>query len=172
MILICIKIFLARILDVSLGTIRTVLVVHSSRLKGAILAFFEVLIWFLVAREALNTNVDSIWIPIFYAGGYAAGTYIGTILANNLVDGLITISIITKKNYTKVMLDKIRKEGYKASVINLQNPIDDIKKDMILVQINKKKMKVITKIVRTVDEKSFVMINETKYAQNGIKNKA
>ena len=76
MLYICIKIFLARIVDVSLGTIRTVLVVKGKNITPAIVAFFEVLIWFYAAREALNTNIDSIFIPIFYAGGYAAGTYL------------------------------------------------------------------------------------------------
>ena len=169
MVLVCIKIFLARILDVSLGTIRTVLIVHSSRLKGAILAFFEVLIWFLIAREALNTDLSSMWIPIFYAGGYASGTYIGTFLANKLVDGLISITIITKRESTAKMLDAIRSNNFKASVINLKNPMDDVLKDMLIVQINKKSQKEIMQIVRKIDSEAFLMINEIKYAASGLR---
>ena len=51
MFIICLKIFLARIVDVSLGTIRTVLVVKGKNLTPAIVAFFEVLIWFVVLEK-------------------------------------------------------------------------------------------------------------------------
>ena len=98
MLYICIKIFLARIVDVSLGTIRTGLGVKGKNITPAIVAFFEVLIWFYAAREALSTNIDSILIPIFYSGGYAAGTYIGTFISNRFVEGLIGVQVITKSS--------------------------------------------------------------------------
>ena len=84
MFLLCLKIFFARILDVTLGTIKTVHIVNGNKLKSTIIAFFEVLIWFDIARTALNTDVDSIIIPIVYSAGYATGTYIGMLINSNL----------------------------------------------------------------------------------------
>ena len=103
MVLTCLKIFLARIVDVSLGTIRTVLVVKGKNITPAIVAFFEVLIWFVVAREALNTDLNSILIPIFYALGYATGTYIGTFITSKVVDGLIGVQVITISTNNKML---------------------------------------------------------------------
>lgn len=163
----CLKIFLARIIDVSIGTVRTVLVVKGNRLLGAILAFFEVFIWFFAAREALNT-IDSILIPIFYAGGFATGTYIGTLISNNYLDGLIGIQIITKSNLALKIIKEIRASGYGVSVIDLKNTQDNISKKMLLIQLNKKRLKEITKIVRRLDPNAFVIINETKYVQKGV----
>ena len=163
----CLKIFLARIIDVSIGTVRTVLVVKGNRLLGAILAFFEVFIWFFAAREALNT-IDSILIPIFYAGGFATGTYIGTLISNNYLDGLIGIQIITKSNLALKIIKEIRASGYGVSVIDLKNTQDNISKKMLLIQLNKKRLKDITKIVRNIDPNAFVIINETKYVQKGV----
>lgn len=51
MVLMCLKIFLARIIDVTLGTVRTVLVVRGRKNTAALIAFVEVLIWFLIARR-------------------------------------------------------------------------------------------------------------------------
>lgn len=167
MILICIKIFLARIVDVSLGTLRTVLIVHSSRLKGAIVAFFEVLIWFFVAREALNTDLDSILIPIFYAGGYAMGTYVGTFVSNAFVDGLIGVQVITEDSKSNRMQKEMRHNGFGLSVVDLKNPHDKKEKDMLIIQSNKKSLKKLTNIIRKNDPDAFVMINEIKHAQNG-----
>ena len=165
----CIKIFLARIVDVSLGTIRTVLVVKGNRFTSAIIAFFEVLIWFIVAREALNTDLDSWLIPVFYSAGYAAGTYIGGFISNNYLERLISVSIITKSRLGTKMIKEIRKSGFGVSVLELKNPEDEINKKMLIVQLNKSKLKKLTKIIRSIDPDAFVVINETKYVQNGIK---
>lgn len=168
LIITCIKIFLARIVDVSLGTVRTVLVVKGRRLTPAVVAFFEVLIWFLIAREALNTDVKSLLIPIFYAAGYAAGTYIGGYISNNFVDGLIGVQVITEEKNSKNMLDEIRKKGFGVSVVDLKSTQDNKKKDMLIIQLNKKELKTLTHIIRTNDQNAFVVINETKYVQNGL----
>lgn len=168
MLFICLKIFFARIVDVSLGTVRTVLVVKGKRLTPAIVAFFEVLIWFVVAREALNTSINSIMIPIFYSLGYATGTYIGGYISNNFVDGLIGVQVITKDATSLKMLKKMRSAGFGVSVVDLKNTQDKEKKDMLIIQLNKSKLKILTRIIRTIDPDAFVVINETKYTQNGL----
>ena len=167
LILTCFKIFLARIVDVSLGTIRTVLVVKGKNITPAVVAFFEVLIWFVVAREALNTELDSILIPIFYSLGYATGTFIGTFITSRLVDGLIGVQVITKSTNSK-MLKEMRDKGFGVSVVDLKKTNDNHKKDMLIIQLNKKKLKELTHVIRTNDPDAFVVINETKYVQNGL----
>ena len=64
MFMICIKIFLARILDVSIGTIKSFYVIKEERIISFILSFIEVLIWYYAARAALSIDIDSIFIPI------------------------------------------------------------------------------------------------------------
>lgn len=168
MLLLCLKIFFARIIDVTLGTIRTVLVVRGRRFTPAFIAFFEVLIWFLVAREALTTDVTSILIPVCYAGGYATGTFIGGFISNNFVEGLIGVQVTTKTSGVKKMLDEIRNSGFGVSAVDLKNPQDNEKKTMLMIQLNKSKLKTLTHIVRSNDPDAFVVINDTKYVQNGI----
>ncbi len=168
MVMVCIKIFLARIVDVSLGTIRTVLVVKGKNFTPAIVAFFEVLIWFFAAREALNNATDSLLIPIFYAGGYAAGTYIGTFISERYVEGLIGVQVITKSSGETKLLKEIRDSGFGASVIDLKNPYEKDKKEMVLVHLNKSKLKKLTRIIRRNAPDAFVVINENKYVQNGL----
>ena len=168
MLFVCLEIFLARIVDVSLGTIRTFLVVKGKNITPAIVAFFEVLIWFYAAREALNTNIDSILIHIFYAGGYAAGTYIGTFISTHFFEGLIGVQVITKTSLEPKMLKEIRDSGFGASVVDLKNTHDKTKKDMLIIHLNKSKLKRLTKIIRKNDPDAFVAINENKYIQNGL----
>lgn len=84
MIILCIKIFLARILDVTIGTIKTINIIKGHKLKSSIYSFFEIIIWFYAARTALTSKESSLLIAIFYALGYSTGTYIGIYLNSKL----------------------------------------------------------------------------------------
>ena len=166
MIFICLKIFLARIFDVTLGSVRTILMVKGKSITSAILAFLEVFIWFVIAKEALLVATNSILIPVFYSAGYATGTLIGTYISNNYLDGLISIQAITSRN-NKKLINKIRKEGYGISVININNNYEKKKKDMLLIELNKKRLKYIINIIREIDPEAFIIVNESKFVQNG-----
>ncbi|MBE6148060.1 MAG: DUF2179 domain-containing protein [Firmicutes bacterium] len=163
----CIGIFLARACDVSLGTLRTVYSVKGKPVIAAIIAFVEVFIWYMVAREALNTAVDSLWIPFSYAGGYATGTMLGTFISNKYVKGLACVQVITQKN-NQMLIDAIRERGYGISVVALKNDYDAVKKEMLLIEVNKKSIKDLTELVKSHDASAFVMVNETKIVQNGL----
>ena len=115
--LLCIKIFFARICDVTLGTLRTIFTVKGKTIIAGIIAFIEVFIWFLVAKEALNTDVSSIFIVISYAGGYATGTILGTFISKKFINSLISVEVITTKA-NKNNIAKIREEGFGVSVVN------------------------------------------------------
>ena len=79
--LIITKIFFARIIDVSLGTFRTILTVKGKICFPTIIAFFEVIIWFYVAKEALLVDTNNVLIPISYSLGYATGNLIGSLIS-------------------------------------------------------------------------------------------
>ena len=73
----CIKIFFVRIVDVTLGTLRTIITVKDKIFLASVIGFFEVLVWFLIAKEALDTASSSVLVGILYALVLACGTYNG-----------------------------------------------------------------------------------------------
>ena len=128
--LVCIKIFLGRILDVSIGTVRTVISVKGQKFAASVLAFFEVFIWYYVARSALNTPLTSIFVPISYSLGYATGTFIGTTLSRKVIKGNTSIQVITSKA-SKTNLEKIRTAGYGVTVIDVYDTYDNKEKKYV-----------------------------------------
>ncbi len=162
--LLCIKIFFVRILDVSLGTIVTVLTVKGKKVIATIIGFIDVMIWFLIVKEALNTNIESIWIALSYSGGYALGTYIGTTLSNNLIRGKVTVQVVTNNDTNSI--DKIRDEGYAVSEIPCFGK-NGIEKRMLFIEVDNKKLNSLRKIIKDIDENAFMIANETKYVENG-----
>ena len=159
MLLICIKIFLARIVDVSLGTIRTVLTVKRKTLIASLIAFVEVFIWFVIAKEALNILVDTLWIPFSYALGYASGTFIGSFISNTLVNDEVYLQIIIEEKDFNI-LDKIRKLGYGLSVVDLQKSYTNENKGLILVQTKRKNLNKLINLVKKETSNSFMVIDE------------
>ena len=166
MLLTCIEIFMARIVDVSLGTLRTVFFVKGKTIEPFIIAFFEVLIWYAVAREAIQTSGNAYLIAISYAGGYATGTFIGTKLSNKFVKGVVGVQIIVKEPSDK-LVNILRKKDYSVSVIELKNNYDGKNKDMLYIQVNNKSINDLTNIIKKYDKDAFIVVNETKLVQNG-----
>ena len=164
--LLCLKIFFARIMDVSLGTLRTVFTVKGKTLTSGIIAFFEVFIWFIIAREALNTDIKSIWIVISYAGGYATGTIIGTFVANNFINSLISVEVITTQATTE-NISKIRKEGFGVSIVNTTQTILEENSKLLYITLNSRNLQKLKTIIKEIDSKAFIVVKESKVVQNG-----
>ncbi len=166
MALICLKIFFARLMDVSLGTIRTIILVKGKSFISMIIAFFEVLIWYYAAREALTTNIDTFLIPCFYSLGYATGTYIGSILSKYIIKGTVNVQIITNKA-TKKNLDILRKLGYAITVVSATDSYDGLKNKVLYIETNNKELKNLITKIKEIDASAFISVSETKLVENG-----
>ena len=132
----CITIFIARIVDVSLATFVTLLTVKGKKLAATILGFIDAIIWFLVVREALTTDLKSLWIAFSYAGGYALGTYIGGTLSNILIKGKRSVQVVLNDTTDKE-INKIRDKGFAVSQIECTGK-DNVKKLMLFIEVDKK----------------------------------
>lgn len=160
----CLKIFFVRILDVSMGTFRTITTIKGKKLTATFIGFIEVLIWFLVVKEALNTNETSIWIAISYAAGFATGTYLGTTISQRYIKGNLTVQIITSN---KDVINYIRNLGFGVSVVNVEGHEKEKEKYLLFIEINSKSFNYLRNKILEFDKDVFIVVSETKYVQNG-----
>ena len=159
----CLKIFFVRIIDVSLGTARTIIMIKGKGFIASLIGFIEVFVWFMIVREALNTQESGILIAISYSLGFAVGTFVGSILSDKFIEGNLGVEVITEK---KEIANAIRKNNYAVSVVDV-NGQDDIKKYMLIIEIKNKKLDELKKLIEELDKNAFIMISETKLVQNG-----
>ena len=164
--LLCLKVFCARLVDVSLGTLRTLTVVKGKTYTAAFIAFFEVLIWFVVAREVLSSQELNLFVAVSYAGGFATGTLIGSFLSKRYIKGTVGVQVVTARDNND-MVDVIRHEGFAVSIIDLKNDFGKEKKEMLFIQVNNRSLNKLLKIIAREDSTAFVVVNETKAVQNG-----
>ena len=165
--LLCLKIFFARITDVTLGTIKTIFSVRGKTLIAGAISFIEVFIWFVIVKEALNTDIKSIWIVISYAGGYSMGTILGTYISKRFINSLISVEVITSKG-TPTNIQKIREKGYGVSVVETKDNYNTSKHNTILfITLNSRNLRELKEVIYTIDKNSFIVINESKVDHNG-----
>ena len=164
LLLLCIKVFFVRIIDVSLGTVRTIVTVKDKRFIAAVIGFTEVLVWFLVAKEAISTTSNSIWIAIAYSLGFATGTYIGAYISGKYIKGNYGLQVISG-NLKLVKI--LRDNGYAVTVIDIKGHDKEKIKYMLFIEIDKKDFKDVERLIKEYDKKAFIVVNETRHVLNG-----
>lgn len=109
-------IFLARVCDVTLSTIRIIFVMNGKRNIAPILGFFEAFIWLLAVGQIIS-QVDNIFAYLAYAGGFAAGTYIGMYVEERLAVGMAVLRLITPE-INQGMLDFLHENKFSYSLVD------------------------------------------------------
>lgn len=108
-------IFLLRLVDVSLATLRIMLVVRGGRLLAPLIGFVEILIW-VVAVAAVVRNLGSPWHVVGYAAGFAAGTAVGMWIEGKLALGFSTVQVISRRPEPE-LADELRALGFGATEV-------------------------------------------------------
>lgn len=142
-----------------------IVTVKGNKIVASMIGFIEILIWFIVVKEALNTEETSIYIALSYAGGYATGTYIGGLLSDKFISGVLSVQVILSNSDYKI-IDKIREEGFAVSVVDAKGKESNLKY-MLFMEIDKKRINQLKYLIKSLDPKAFVVVNETKMVENG-----
>lgn len=158
-------IFISKIVEVSLTTVRTVLLTKGEKVYAAIIGFFEVIIWLLVVGNVLDGIQDDPIKIVVYALGYACGNYLGSIVEDKLAIGIITMNVIVKKEDGEEMLKVLRRA--EVGVTSIEGEGLDSKKLILILHLKRKRKKEIIKLIESVDMKSVISITDTKTVYGG-----
>lgn len=109
-------VFAARICDVSIGTVRMIMVISGHRLASAALGFLEVLIWVLAVGGVVG-NLSDPFTVLAFAGGFATGTLVGMTIEHRLAIGYRVVRVINPEP-DKGLAGILREAGYTATRID------------------------------------------------------
>ncbi len=157
-------IFFARICDVTIGTIRIILVSKGQKKIAPILGFFEVFIW-IVAIGQIMTHLDNVVCYIGYAAGFATGNYIGMLVEEKLAMGTLIIRIITPKEQTG-LIENLHHQGFGATVIDGSGR--DGKVSIIYTIVNRKQLHNVEEAIATFYPQAFYSVEDLRSVKNGI----
>ncbi|RIH63531.1 DUF2179 domain-containing protein [Mariniphaga sediminis] len=157
-------IFVSRIMDVTIGTIRIVMVSKGQKLWAPILGFFEILIW-LLAISKIFENLDN-WVNyIAYAAGFATGNYIGLIIEERLAMGIVKIQIITRKSAEELIVN-LKNAGYGITHHEARGSSETV--SIIYSIIKRTEINKVQNIVKSTNPKAFYSIEDVKQVSHGI----
>jgi len=158
-------IFLARVADVSLGTLRIIYLSKGFKLMAPLIGFFEILIW-LLAMAQIVQNLDNFICFFAYAGGYAFGNFVGMSIEERLAIGNIVIEIITQKNADD-LIKYFKSIGCRFTTVDGQGALGHVK--IIYSVIDRKSLPNIVNIIKMFNPNAFYTIEDVKFVNEAIK---
>ena len=156
-------IFGARIMDVSMATIRTLMVVQGRRKYAAIIGFFEVIIYITALGKVVN-GLNNPLNLLAYALGFASGNYIGSYIEEKIALGNLTAQVILNDNDQSIV-DELRGHGFGVTVIEGQGK--DGPKNLLTIILKRKDMNKLHGILASHDKGAFITVSTTKLISGG-----
>jgi len=151
-------IFMARVADVSIGTIRVILVMQGKKGLAPLLGFFESIIWLLAIGQIFQ-HIDNPISYISYATGYAFGTYVGIILEEKMAIGRVVVRVITSLPATD-LIDYLERKNHRYS--NIEATGNDGKVNIVFTVVKRNVLKELIPKVKEYNPKAFFTIEGVK----------
>lgn len=158
-------IFFARVTDVSIGTLRLMLMVRGRRWLASVLSFFEVGVWLLALTRVLS-NLDNPWKMLVYCLGFATGVYVGQWIEELLALGVSSAQVIPRSaEAAQALRDALRQEGFGVTTLmgeGRQGP-----RMVLLVTSPRRGIPRLLEIIRRYDDHAFVTVIDTRASLGG-----
>ena len=163
-ILVCLVVCVAKIVEITIQSLKTCMMVKGQRLKAAGLGLLEITIWGLVISTVITTLGDNLLLLLFYAVGYATGLFLGSTIEGKIALGTSSLELIAGEDSTAKIIDYLDEQGRGYTVFEGHGSVD--KMNMIFIVLPRREAgKLLRDIRRICDNKVFVVASEvSKYA--------
>ena len=159
-----ILIFLARVTDVSLGTLRIIFIARGRRKLAPLLGFFEVLIWIVVVSQVMQ-NLHSPLSFIAYAAGFATGNYVGMRIEDKLAIGTLIVRVIVPQEASRLMT-RLHEAGYGVTSIDAHGSTGEV--TLVYTVVKRKDLYEVMTIIQDTYPKAFTSVEEVRSTREGI----
>jgi uncharacterized protein YebE (UPF0316 family) len=156
-------IFLARITDVSLNTIRLMFVMSGKRQLAPLLGFFEAIIWLMAIGQIIQ-NLSNIPSYLAYASGFGAGTYIGMYIEGKLALGKVIVRVITRREASELVAH-LQSSRFGFTNIKAEGRRGDV--NVLFSVVSRKDLPELIDMINHYNPKAFYTIESVKHATDG-----
>jgi len=156
-------IFLARLIDVALGTLRIIFVSRSMRKLAPLVGFFESLIW-LFAISQIVLNLSNVMSYFAFAAGFATGNFVGIYLENKLSIGLLSVRVVTTEDGSD-LINYLREHNFGVTSVSATGVSGRVR--LIISVIKRKDLDEYIGIVKQFNPKAFISIEDVRSVKEG-----
>lgn len=153
-----ILIFMARITDVSISTLRVMFVLSGKKNVAPFLGFFEALIWLLAIGQILQ-NINNPMSYIAYAGGFGMGTYVGMLFEEKLALGRVLVRVITPEPMPE-LIEYMKEHNYRFTSVGAEGRFGKV--NLLFTVMKRDLLKDYIGKVKTYNNKAFYTIESVK----------
>ena len=157
-------IFIARVADVSLGTVRVIFIARGLKYFAPVVGFFEIIIWLLAIGQIMQ-HLSSPLCYIAYAGGFATGNYVGMWIAEKLSLGVVLIRVITSKDASE-LLEYLRTAEYGVTSVDAQGSSGKVQ--VVFTIVRRREVASVVNLIKQFNPKAFYTIEEVGFVEEGI----
>ncbi|HOI53940.1 MAG TPA: DUF2179 domain-containing protein [Phycisphaerae bacterium] len=156
-------IILARVVDVSLGTMRIIFVARGHKLLAPIMGFFEVLIWVLAVGQVFKNLTNPVCL-VAYGLGFATGNYVGMVIEERLATGLVSLRVITQHE-AGPLSDLLREQGFGVTTIDAEGKMGPV--TVLYVVLPRKQLQGVIDTVEQCNPKAFYSVEQVRRVSGG-----
>ena len=161
---VCFIVCFAKIIEITIQSLKTCMMVKGQRLKAAGLGLLECTIWGLVISTIIGTLGDNFFLLAFYCVGYATGLFLGSTLEGKIALGTSSLQLIANDENTEKILKYLKENSRGYTAFEGKGSVDKI--NMILIVLPRREAPVVLKEIRKICQNNvFVVVEEiSKYA--------
>lgn len=157
-------VFIARVIDVALGTLRIIFISRGKKYLAPLLGFVEVFIWIAVVAQIVR-GVNDLITYLAYAAGFAAGNFVGIYIEDRLAIGAQVIRIIIPQGADQ-LISHLHDAGYGVTQVEGQGANGPVK--LIYTVVKRKDISAVLAIIHQTHPHAFLSIEDLRSTQEGI----
>lgn len=158
-------IFVAKIIEVTIGVFRMVLITKGERKLSPIIAFFEIVIWLLLVSTVLINITEDPFKALAYAAGFAIGQMLGSMLEDKIAIGNIRVEIIAAEDVGLKLASYLRDHNFGVTTMEASGMT--CKKIVIFLYAARKQAKKIVELCNEISPDLVVTIDDIKPVAGG-----
>lgn len=159
-------IFFGKILEVTVSTVRVVLINRGEKEKGSFLAFFEIVLWLVITGTVLTGFQEDIMRAFVFALAFAIGNYLGSWLESKLAFGLCSIQVIVPDgDASHELVSLLRENGYAVTIIRGKGKDGD--RDLMVLHLLRKRIPKAITLIKSYLDNAVIIVNDVKTLHGG-----
>ena len=161
---VCFLVCAAKIVEITIQSLKTCMMVKGQRLKAAGLGLLECAIWGLVVSTIIGTLGDNLFLLAFYCVGYATGLFLGSTIESKIALGTSNLELFANDENTEKIIAYLKENNRGYTVLDGYGSTE--KMNMIFIVLPRREaVRVLKDIRRLCANKVFVVASEvSKYA--------
>lgn len=149
-----------KIVEVSISTVRIVLITKGERKIGAFIAFFEVSLWVILVSTVLNNITEDPLKIIAYALGFSIGNFLGSVLEERIGIGMSEMTVIVREEHGLPLATQLREKGYAVTLIHGEGK--NHPRFVLMMFVPRKKVKSCVELIKETQENAVITVSDKK----------